>query len=275
MRSSHKPFLLLLIFSLCYASPVLAQTGVTDTTIGVSSDTIVSSSIVGTMDTTNTVEGADETVPETPVVYNTATPTDAQWNTVTSDNAYTYRNKKEYVDEKEVDEKPSRLMLMLENFFRFLQSGTGKILLWSALALIIGYIVCRIILGQGSGLFGKRDYAGAEETTGNVTEESLLENNWDELLKAAIAAGDTRLSIRYSYMRLLQLLQERSLIAYRPDKTNFQYYRELADSPYRQSFRDLSRQYEYAWYGNYLPEKAVLDHYLQEFNNIRKSLATS
>jgi hypothetical protein len=71
------------------------------------------------------------------------------------------------------------------------------------------------------------------------------------------------------------LLQERSLIVYRPDKTNIQYYRELTDSPFRQPFRDLSRQYEYAWYGNYLPSKAVLDYYMQQFNSIKKSLSNA
>jgi hypothetical protein len=175
------------------------------------------------------------------------------------------------------DEKPEEVpgwYRFLTWLAGFLSSLAGKVLLWSALALIVGYIAYRILTGQGSFLFGRRDRKGGdpEVGAGQVSEEGLLESDWESRLREALAAGDSRLAIRYSYMHLLQALQERNLIAYRPDKTNTEYYRELAES-LRQPFRSISRQYEYAWYGNILPGPAAMESYMQTYSGLKKSIS--
>ena len=44
---------------------------------------------------------------------------------------------------------------------------------------------------------------------------------------------------------------ERKIINYEPFKTNIDYGFELAKSPYQQTFTDISRIYDYVWYGKY------------------------
>ena len=68
------------------------------------------------------------------------------------------------------------------------------------------------------------------------------------------------------------LLQKKELINYKNDKTNFDYYTELNASEFRQPFKTLSRQYEYAWYGNAVPSDAAYSEYLSLFNNVKKQL---
>ena len=103
-------------------------------------------------------------------------------------------------------------------------------------------------------------------------EEDITNTNWEALLQKASANNDLRLAVRYSYMWLLQLLQEHELIKYRGDKTNYEYYSELAGTNYKQSFKQLSRQYEYTWYGNFLPSDTAYQQYLSLFGNLKTQL---
>src|SRR4051794_7901911 len=73
-------------------------------------------------DTTHTT-AADQTTPirgeliepETPVVYNSSSPNDDQWSQVTSDKAYSYRDKREYIPKETPPAKdPGWVKFLLE-----------------------------------------------------------------------------------------------------------------------------------------------------------------
>ena len=107
---------------------------------------------------------------------------------------------------------------------------------------------------------------------GNIFDK-ILKADLTKLLQEAIDDKDALLVIRYSFMQILQLMQQRELISYRNDKTNYEYYSELKDLQLRPSFRFLSRQYEYAWYGHYQLSPATYDEYMQTFNSLKNRLA--
>ena len=262
MCRRYKLLYLLSLFILCCAAPAIAQHDIADSAWNSDADTAAYNEDV-----------EEAAAPERVIVYNTARPAAAQWQQATSSEAYSYRDKREYIKKGEPprEEVPGWIRF-IEKFFRFLASSTGKLMLWIAFALIVGYIAYRVIAGRG-GLFGQRDrkQSGPAEDTDNVSEQGLLENDWEARLHAALGAGDQRLAIRYSYMHLLQAMQERGLIAYRPDKTNTGYYRELTESM-KQPFRAVSRQYEYAWYGNFLPDPAAMESYMQTYSGLKKSI---
>jgi hypothetical protein len=215
-----------------------------------------------------------ETEPERPVTYNSSSPNDAQWAQATEKKVYNYRDKREYTVKK-TPERESWWVTLLKGIIAFIVSPFGQLLLWLSLIAIVGYIAYRIISGQGGWIFGAKDKKLEEAESIDLSEQSLLEKDWEAKLRTAMDAGDTRLAIRYSYLRLLQLLQEHALITYSPEKTNKDYYRELAEKPQRQPFRTMARQYEYAWYGNYLPEAPALEQYMQTFRQVKQSLGTA
>ena len=76
-------------------------------------------------------------------------------------------------------------------------------------------------------------------------------------------------------MGVLHLLQDNNLIAYRDDKTNYDYYQELKATDYKQPFRNLSRVYEYTWYGNYSINDNTLQQYMGIFNGLKQQLQRS
>lgn len=194
----------------------------------------------------------------------------SRWDSLTNDKAFYYRNEKEAI-EKIKPVKTGALDKIIEAIFVFFGSTTGKVITWSIFFLALGWALYKIFFGDHTGLFKKRT---AIPKTGapQMTEEHLPDADWEALLRDAMQQQDVRMAIRYSYMRLLQLMQQNGMLQYRQDKTNYDYYRELADEQYKQPFKQLSRQYEYAWYGDYPLSAAAYNEYMQTFNTLKNRL---
>ena len=62
-------------------------------------------------------------------------------------------------------------------------------------------------------------------------------------------AEDYRNAIRVLYLRALKGLHERGALIWQKDKTNSDYLRELSHNKNYSNFRNLSRIYEQAWFG--------------------------
>ncbi len=82
-------------------------------------------------------------------------------------------------------------------------------------------------------------------------EEDISSIDFNTRIKKAIDEKDYRLAFRWHYLKQLNILNERKIINYEPFKTNIDYGFELAKSPYQQTFTDISRIYDYVWYGKY------------------------
>jgi hypothetical protein len=82
-------------------------------------------------------------------------------------------------------------------------------------------------------------------------QENIHELNFAEAIAQAEATGNRRLALRLGYLELLKQLTDRDFIAWQPDKTNQSYLHELATSypAARPAFAELTRQFEYSWYG--------------------------
>lgn len=201
---------------------------------------------------------------------NTRTISPEQWRQLTNDKAFDYKNLVEAHQAVKDTHKPGAFLRGMEKVIRLLTSDVVQVIIWTIVALVAIYIVYKLILSN-EGLFSGR----RKKIAGNDGEYNGVEiegNNWEALLQNAVAGNDLKAAVRYSYMWLLQLLQEGELISYREDKTNFDYYRELQNTAYKQSFRQLSRQYEYVIYGNYTPTPVTYNRYIDLFNQVKTQL---
>lgn len=83
-------------------------------------------------------------------------------------------------------------------------------------------------------------------------EEKIIKSeNIQELIDRAIKAEDYRLAVRYYYLQLLQLLNQKELIAYEFQKTDTEYLNELEQENFRQNFKKILRIYDFIWYGSF------------------------
>ena len=205
-------------------------------------------------------------------VYAAQAITPAQWQQLTSDKAFTYKNDTEKI-QPPVDYKPGMFSKAVRSFFSFWASKEGNVVLWILVIALGAWVIYKIFFHKDSFLFGRnKKIMNAANDPGGEEEKDLATTNWETLLHNAARNNDSRLAVRYSYMWMLQIMQQKGLIQYRIDKTNYEYYTELNETGYKQPFKKLSRDYEYAWYGCFELSNAMYNEYKEVFDNIRKQL---
>jgi hypothetical protein len=109
----------------------------------------------------------------------------------------------------------------------------------------------------------------AKKKTFNFTdvEEDISTINFDERITKALQENDFRLAIRWHYLKQLHILNQTNRIFYEPYKTNIDYQFELAKTNLIAPFKDISKIYDYVWYGEYRIDeqsyKKYTTHYLE------------
>ncbi len=82
-------------------------------------------------------------------------------------------------------------------------------------------------------------------------EENIHEINFSDEIERAVDQGNYRLAVRLFYLSSLKALTDKNLIHWQPEKTNHAYLLELKDEGKRHLFSELTRQFEYVWYGEF------------------------
>jgi hypothetical protein len=149
---------------------------------------------------------------------------------------------------KEYDNSPSTL----DNFFN---SSILKLFLWIIAGCFVIFIIYQLFLSKG--LFGKASKRAVNEIE---AEEAIdhLDNDFDKLYEKAFAAGDTRLAMRFLFLKTLQKLNDKEFIQFASDKTNSMYVKEMPQT-LRNKFSQIALYYEYSWYGNVTIPTEVFD----------------
>lgn len=132
---------------------------------------------------------------------------------------------------------------------RLLSSGFIQALLWTLAGLFVLFIVYRLFLSEG--VF-RRESKSAKPVNAEVKEEQInSETDFEALVNQALQQNNLRLAVRYQYLRSLHKLAAKELLQLAPDKTNYQYVRELKDALLQNELASLTLNYEYVWYGEF------------------------
>ncbi|HXA01818.1 MAG TPA: DUF4129 domain-containing protein [Cytophagaceae bacterium] len=96
-------------------------------------------------------------------------------------------------------------------------------------------------------------YGSSKKNKMNFEEapENIHEINFDKLIQEAISKQQFRLAVRLSYLLLLKELTIKNLITWSPEKTNYEYLREIKENKTRDQFAHNTLMYEYVWYGDF------------------------
>ena len=101
----------------------------------------------------------------------------------------------------------------------------------------------------------------------DIHEEDIYGIDFNEVIAGAIAEGRYRDAIRWHYLKVLRTLSDLGRINWNKHKTNYDFAHDLADTPLVNGFTDITRLYEYAWYGEFQVSEQeydqVKDHFLQ------------
>jgi hypothetical protein len=118
------------------------------------------------------------------------------------------------------------------------------------ISVIVLYLIVRFFLKVNS----------RSIISGNTNKEIVHIANEEELLNSkdlprliglAIDEENYRLAIRYQYVLLLQQLSDKEIIVWEPQKTNKDYIKEVQHKKIQVAFEEITRFYDFVWYGNF------------------------
>jgi hypothetical protein len=147
---------------------------------------------------------------------------------------------------------------------------------WTILALLIlitliVLIVLRLTNTGVSTLFsGKRKTQ--EQTDATLEDVDIHSIDYDEEIRQAISKNDYRLAVRLWFLRTLKSFSDKELVHWKIDKTNSDYYYELSGTNFQQEFGDVSKVYDYIWYGEFPVDEAAYKTAEDKFRGLNNKL---
>jgi hypothetical protein len=128
-------------------------------------------------------------------------------------------------------------------------STAREIIIWTIVIISVAVIIWLLSRSELISLVKPKAKATAFSFS-DITED-LDTINFNQQIQDALAHNDYRLAIRWHYLKILFLLDKKSLITFAPFKTNIDYNNELKGKNIHSSFGTLSRIYDYVWYGQF------------------------
>jgi hypothetical protein len=171
-----------------------------------------------------------------------------------------------------IDKKPG----LLEEFWEWLLKKLfGKatfkqrmqaedLLYW---LIIIAAIIIMIYLLRKSELVSliKPKSKGLAFNFNDITED-LNTIDFDARIKKAENENDYRTAVRWHYLKALAVLDKKEIIAFANYKTNFNYLYEIKNESLQNGFKEISKIYEYLWYGEFEADDKKYKDYVTTFN---------
>jgi len=124
------------------------------------------------------------------------------------------------------------------------------------------------------GIFRRKQKPIAEAEAGEMTE-NIFAINYPKEIETAIQSRNYRLAVRLLFLQLLTTMSERNVIQYQQGRTNFDYLAQLNKSGYYKDFFRLTRNYEYAWYGEFDMNPDIFTAIKNDFETFEKRLTKS
>ena len=142
--------------------------------------------------------------------------------------------------------------------------------------LIIGlgaYLLLRFILQAELGSFLRKKDVPLEEIDSELVDADMSEEDLSQLIEKAEQQGAYRLAIRFRYLRALRKLDDEKIILWKSGKTNINYIDEIKDLNLRSMFMEITKVYEYIWYGEYnISNVADYNEQLRSFQQLEAQI---
>ncbi len=175
------------------------------------------------------------------------------------------------------DSLRDRLVNLLFRWANFLFGNpVGNFLLRVVLyGFVIGLVLAIINQAIGGNLINIFN----KKKTGNAFDLAIQEQHIDDidlqaLLNEALSSSNFSVATRYIYLIVLKLLNEKELITWSIEKTNFDYERELSGHRLSNSFNSLTYYYEYVEYGDFKIDKAKFTQVKALYDDLQNELST-
>ena len=131
-------------------------------------------------------------------------------------------------------------------------SGFFKFFLIALAVVVIAFIVANMVGAEGwtfTPTARKQQPKTAVPITLENVEENIYESDLDRFIREALQKENYAQAVRLYYLAIIKELSLKRWIRWKKDKTNRDYIRELSNTNFQNSFRNVTRMFERIWYG--------------------------
>ncbi len=153
----------------------------------------------------------------------------------------------------------------------FSDKGVAPYIRYAVIGLVIAFALIKILGGDFSGVFVPGLKSGNQNGF-KYADDNIHKIDFEKEIKTAIKNQNFRLATRFLYLKLLKVLNEIEYIRWQADKTNSSYQHELKNTNISNSFKNLSKMYEYSWYGHFDLNHAEFEQLSKEYESTFLSL---
>src|SRR5687767_6250311 len=189
---------------------------------------------------------------------------DSAVNALRNDAAFWYANEDWNTSRQKRDNKvqPSK------NIF---QEAWFKTLMWFIVVCSFITILIWYLSVSNAGIFRRAPVELIKGDEGVISDD-IFDISYQKEINKAVTSGNYRLGVRLMFLQLLKNLSEKNIIEYTQDKTNLDYLLQLHQSSYYKDFFRLTRNYEYAWYGQFDINKEAFSSIKNDFETFNRRL---
>jgi hypothetical protein len=145
-----------------------------------------------------------------------------------------------------------------------------KIFVWSLAIFVTCFAIVKLV-GMEKINFWIRGQ-NSQLTMGDINEENIYGIDFDQAIADAENRSAYREAVRWLYLKSLRVLADNKLIDWKINKTNIDYATELAGGNHYKDFQQLTRYYEFAWYGEFDLNQQDYQKVSQSFNRFNKTV---
>jgi len=189
---------------------------------------------------------------------------DSAVNALRNDDAFWYVNENwDTTRQKRDNTVESSKNIFRQAWFRTLM---WLIIICSFITILIWYLSV-----SNAGIFRRRPVKLINGDEGIISDD-IFEISYPKEINKAVTSGNYRLGVRLMFLQLLKNLSEKNIIEYTQDRTNFDFLLQLHQSSYYKDFFRLTRNYEYAWYGQFDINKDAFSSIKSDFETFNRRL---
>lgn len=105
-------------------------------------------------------------------------------------------------------------------------------------------------------------------------ESDILLTDFEKYLREAVNAGNYKRAVQLLYLESLKSLTLNNIIQWKPNKTNQEYLYEMQNSNLRRPFMDITRLFEYIFYGEFPINQQTYQATEAAFQDFQGKIAT-
>ncbi|MBN8785733.1 MAG: DUF4129 domain-containing protein [Terrimonas sp.] len=183
-----------------------------------------------------------------------------------NDDDFWYANKD--LHEKKKRQSGSWLERFLLWLAILLNNNAFSIFLWILIMLCFAAAVVWFLSKNHMNIWGSSKGPVITRTKQDGDVEDIFAADLKAEIQKAEQKQDYRLAIRFHYLHLLKVLSQHELIKYTHDATNMEYLTQLYGKPFYAAFFKVTRDYEYAWYGEIAVTREQYNNVVEEFMQV-------